>query len=160
MRSQKVKTMLILLKRIAKKPAYTIGRIFIEGEYFCDTIEDTDRNLHASMDLEELKSRKVAGQTAIPRGCYQITYTESPKFKSREWAKPLNGQLPLLVNVPGFTGIRIHPGRDQDSTAGCLIVGENKVVGKVINSQATYHKLNDILYPAFKAGEKIWIQIA
>lgn len=151
--------MLIFLKRIAKKPSYTIGKVYIEGQYFCDSIEDADRGLYASMPLEKLKATKVVGETAIPRGRYQVTYTVSPKFKDRAWAKALKGQLPLLLNVPGFDGIRIHPGTDQNSTFGCLIVGENKVVGKVVNSQATYKKLNDILYPAFQKGEKIWIQI-
>lgn len=152
--------MILLLKRIAKRATYTIGKLYIDGQYFCDVIEDRDRDLYASMPLEDLMKRKVKNETAIPRGCYQITYTVSPKFQNKVWAQALNGELPLLLKVPGFDGIRIHPGTDEDSTSGCLIVGQNKVVGKVINSQATYAKLNDILYPAFKAGEKIFIQVA
>lgn len=152
--------MQIYLKRIARRETYTIGKLYIDGQYFCDTIEDKDRDLYASMPLEDLKAKKVKDQTAIPRGCYQVTYTVSEKFKTKEWAKALKGELPLLLKVPGFEGIRIHPGTDENSTSGCLIVGQNKVVGKVINSQATYAKLNEILYPVFKAGDKIWIQIA
>jgi len=152
--------MILLLNRIAKRDTYTIGKLYIDGQYFCDTIEDKDRDLYASMPLDELKERKVQDKTAIPRGCYQITYTVSEKFKTKEWAKALKGELPLLLKVPGYEGILIHPGTDENSTSGCLIVGQNKVVGKVINSQATYAKLNEILYPVFKAGDKIWIQIA
>lgn len=152
--------MILLLKRIAKRATYTIGKLYIDGQYFCDVIEDRDRDLYASMPLDELKRKKVMNETAIPRGCYQITYTVSPKFRNKVWAQALKGELPLLLKVPGFDGIRIHPGTDEDSTSGCLIVGQNKVVGKVINSQATYAKLNEILYPAFKAGEKIFIQVA
>ena len=151
--------MRILLKRIAKRPTYTIGKVYIDGKYYCDSIEDTDRGLYASMPASELKALKVAGKTAIPMGCYQIVYTLSPKFSRREWAKPLGGQLPLLQGVPGFDGIRIHPGTDENSTSGCIIVGENKVVGKVVNSQATYHRLNSILHPAFEKEEEICIQI-
>lgn len=152
--------MQIYLKRIAKRDTYTIGKLYIDGEYFCDTIEDKDRGLYASMPLDELESKKVKHQTAIPRGCYQVTYTLSQRFKDKSWAQKLGGRLPLLLKVPGFDGIRIHPGTDEDSTSGCLIVGQNKEVGKVIHSQATYAKLNDILFPAFEAGDKIWIQIA
>lgn len=151
--------MRLVLKRIARRQTYTIGKLYIDGKYFCDTIEDTDRGLYASMPPDELKRIKVPGKTAVPRGCYQLAYSLSPKFLNRAWAKPLEGRLPLLLNVPGFDGIRIHPGTDENSTSGCLIVGENRVVGKVVNSQATYHRLNDILYPVFEKGEKICIQI-
>lgn len=132
----------ILLKRIAKKPLYTIGKLYIDNVYFCDVIEDTDRGLDQGMTLSEISSKKVKNETAIPTGTYTVTLNiVSPKFKNREWAKPYNGKVPRLLNVPGFDGVLIHPGTDQNSTSGCLIVGQNKVVGKVINSQATFHAL-------------------
>lgn len=129
----------ILLKRIAKKNLYTIGKLYIDGVYFCDTIEDKDRGLSQSMLLEEIKKIKVPNETAIPTGTYNVTLNVvSPKFKDRAWAKPYGGKVPRILNVPGFEGVLIHPGTDQNSTSGCVILGKNKIVGKVIESQATF----------------------
>ena len=129
----------ILLKRIAKKNLYTIGKLYIDGVYFCDTIEDKDRGLSQSMSLDEIKKIKVSNETAIPTGTYNITLNVvSPKFKDRAWAKPYGGKVPRILNVPGFEGVLIHPGNDQDDTSGCIILGKNKVIGKVIESQATF----------------------
>lgn len=124
------------LRRIAKKPTYTIGRLYINEEYFCDTIEDTDRGLNSCMTLEEVKTKKVKGKTAIPTDTYRVKITYSPRFKK---------DMPLIENVVGFDGIRIHSGNTAEDTEGCIIVGENKVVGKVINSKETYNKLFSIL---------------
>lgn len=131
----------ITLNRIAKKSKYTIGKLYIDGEYFCDTIEDADRGLTQTMTDAQIKSKKVYGQTAIPTGTYRIIISYSNKFKR---------QMPLLLNVPGFLGIRIHSGNTEKDTEGCLIVGKNKVVGKVIESKDTYNKLFSILYEANK----------
>lgn len=126
--------MKLTLKRIALKPTYTIGHLYIDGEYFCDTIEDKVRDLK--------KEPKIKGQTAIPYGTYEvITNVVSPRFKDRSWAKPYGGKVPRLVHVPGFEGVLIHPGTDQNSTSGCLIIGQNKIKGKVINSQKTFYAL-------------------
>lgn len=131
----------ITLNRIAKKSKYTIGKLYIDGEYFCDTIEDTDRGLTQTMTDAQIKSKKVYGQTAIPTGTYRVIISYSDKFKR---------QMPLLLNVPGFLGIRIHSGNTEKDTEGCLIVGKNKVVGKVIESKDTYNKLFSILCEANK----------
>lgn len=131
----------IILDRIAKKSKYTIGKLYIDGEYFCDTIEDTDRGLTQTMTDAQIKSKKVYGQTAIPTGTYKVIISYSNKFKR---------QMPLLLNVPGFLGIRIHSGNTEKDTEGCLIVGKNKVVGKVIESKDTYNKLFSILCEANK----------
>lgn len=131
----------IILDRIAKKSKYTIGKLYIDGEYFCDTIEDTDRGLTQTMTDAQIKSKKVYGQTAIPTGTYRVIISYSNKFKR---------QMPLLLNVPGFLGIRIHSGNTEKDTEGCLIVGKNKVVGKVIESKDTYNKLFSILCEANK----------
>ena len=129
----------ILLKRIAKKNLYTIGKLYIDGVYFCDTIEDKDRGLSQSMPLEEIKKIKVPNETAIPTGTYNVTLNVvSPKFKDRAWAKHYEGKVPRILNVPGFEGVLIHPGTDQNSTSGCVILGKNKIVGKVVESQATF----------------------
>lgn len=97
----------IKLKRIAKRPKYTIGKLYINDKYVCDTLEDTDRGLNKDMPLNEIKSKKVHGETAIPTGRYQVVWTYSNKFKR---------SLPLLLNVPGFEGIRLHNGNTAAHT--------------------------------------------
>lgn len=136
----------ILLKRIAKKSKYTIGKMYIDGQYICDTLEDTDRGLNQNMSLKEINNKKVYGETAIPTGTYKVDMnTVSPKFKSRIWAKPYGGKLPRLVLVPGYDGVLIHPGNKAEDTLGCILVGENKAVGQVLNSQVTFKKIMSIL---------------
>lgn len=124
--------MKILVKRIAKKEKYTIGHLFINDEYFCDTIEDIDRGLDDSMTESEIKKIKIKGKTAIPTGEYKLTIDYSPHFGKNCFH---------ILNVKGFDGIRIHSGNDEEDSEGCLIVGQNKLVGKVINSKDTLAKL-------------------
>ena len=124
------------LKRFAKKEEYTIGRLYIDGEYFCDTLEDVDRGMRSDMPLSELKEIKVAGRTAIPAGKYCVYLTKSPRFGK---------VLPLVYDVPAFSGIRIHSGNTDEDTQGCILVGQNKIVGRVINSRQTMDKLMEIL---------------
>ena len=136
----------ILVKRIAKKPKYTIGKMYIDGQYICDTLEDADRGLNQNMSLKEINNKKVYGETAVPTGTYKVDMnTVSPKFKSRTWAKPYGGKLPRLVLVPGYDGVLIHPGNKAEDTLGCILVGENKAVGQVLNSQVTFKKIMSIL---------------
>ena len=136
----------ILLKRIAKKSKYTIGKMYIDGQYICDTLEDADRGLNQNMSLKEINNKKVYGETAVPTGTYKVDMnTVSPKFKSRTWAKPYGGKLPRLVLVPGYDGVLIHPGNKAKDTLGCILVGENKAVGQVLNSQVTFKKIMSIL---------------
>ena len=136
----------ILVKRIAKKSKYTIGKMYIDGQYICDTLEDADRGLNQNMSLEEIKNKKVYGETAIPTGTYKVDMnTVSPKFKNRVWAKPYGGKLPRLIAVPGYDGVLIHAGNRAEDTLGCVLVGENKVVGQVLNSQTTFKKVMSIL---------------
>ncbi len=125
----------LLLKRIARKPGYTIGKLFVDGEYFCDTLEDTDR-LDEGMSLDEIKKLKQPGQTAIPEGSYKVIVSVSPKFKRL---------LPRLQNVPGYDGVLIHRGNTAKDTAGCILVGENKKVGMVLNSTYYEERLVEIL---------------
>lgn len=132
----------LLLKRIAKKPTYTIGKLYIDGEYFADTLEDRDRGLTQDMDLEDILRIKVYGETAIPTGTYRIDMnTISPKFKDRSWAKPYKGKIPRLLDVPGFDGVLLHPGNSANDSLGCVLVGNNTQVGKVLNSQAVFKRL-------------------
>lgn len=131
----------ITLNRIAKKAKYTIGKLYINDQYFCDTLEDTDRGLIQSMTEQQIGSKKVYGETAIPTGTYRIIISYSNKFKK---------QMPLLLNVPGFAGIRIHSGNTEKDSLGCILVGKNKAVGKVLESRDTYSKLFSILQESNK----------
>lgn len=137
------------LKRIAKKDRYTIGHLLIDNKYFCDTLEDPDRGLTNTMSLTEIRTKKIKGDTAIPTGTYKITLDiVSPKysnFSKYPYVKFCKGKMPRLLNIPGYEGVLIHAGNTQKDTEGCLLVGENKIVGKVINSQVTWKKLYEIL---------------
>ena len=140
----------ILIERKYKKRDYTIGKVYINGEYFCDSLEDTDRGLTQVMSLAEIKEVKEYGCTAIPTGRYPIAYTYSPRFKKH---------LPLLLNVPAFEGVRIHSGNTHKDTEGCILLGENKAVGKVLNSRKTMDEFLRVLKPAIETCEDIWITI-
>lgn len=132
----------VLVKRIAKKTKYTIGKLFINGVFYANTLEDADRGLTQNMSEDEIKSKKIYGETAIPTGTYKIDMsTISPKFKNHSWAKPYKGKIPRLINVKGFDGVLIHPGNSDQDTFGCLLVGKNDVVGKVTNSVNYFHKI-------------------
>lgn len=137
----------IVLNRKWKKPNYTIGVLSIDGKFFCNTLEDTDRGLKDTMDVSEIKTIKKPHITAIPTGTYQVTLNVvSPKFSSRKFYKEVcNGKVPRLLNVKGFDGILIHAGNKAVDTDGCILVGQNKVVGQVINSQATFRELYKLL---------------
>lgn len=138
--------MKLLLKRIAKRENYTIGRLYIDGKYFSDTLEDTDRGLSSSISLEQIKKIKIKGQTAIPTGTYNVDMnTVSPRFCNCSWAKPYGGKVPRLQNVPGYEGVLIHPGNTDKNTSGCVLVGKNTVKGQVTSSQDTFKKLMGVL---------------
>lgn len=150
----------LLLKRMYKGPLYTIGSLSLNGKYFCDTIEDTDRGLTSEMSEYEVSTKKIYGKTAIPYGTYLIDMnTISNKFKDRTWAKPYNGKLPRLVNVKGYEGVLIHVGNTAQDSLGCILVGENKVKGKVINSTSCFNKLMNILTQAHLRKEDIILTI-
>ena len=153
----------IRVRRIALKEKYTIGKLYINGTYFCDVLEDKVRDLNKNgvFDNGEVK---IANHTAIPYGTYEITMdVKSTKFSDFEqypWAKEYDGYLPRLTNVPLFVGVLLHVGNSDVDSSGCLLVGENKVVGKVINSTITFRRLmNEYLVPAKNRGEKIYITI-
>lgn len=156
--------MKLLLKRIARKATYTIGRLYIDGERFCDTVEDKDRDLNRNGVFDN-GEKKVYAETAIPNGTYEITMkVQSPKFSMNtkyNWWK-VNGKygyLPRLLNVPHFEGILIHAGTSAKSSAGCIIVGYNTIVGQVTDSMNVCKKLYPILKAASDRGEKITIEV-
>lgn len=107
--------MIVKVVRTFKGPEYTIGKLYIDDNYFCDTLEDVVRS-----------GEKVYGQTAIPAGKYKVKKTYSPRFKKK---------LPEILNVPGFSGVRIHSGNTAKDTEGCLLLGLNKAKGAVLCSQ-------------------------
>lgn len=149
--------MILTLRRIAKRLDYTIGRIYIDGEYFCDTLEDTDRGLRQGQSVNALLQHKIKGSTAIPVGRYRITLAVvSPRFGKRAQYKRIGGRLPRLLDVPAFEGVLIHIGNTAGDTEGCILVGENKVVGQVVNSTATFNRLYDRLKTA---RDDIFIEI-
>lgn len=132
----------IRIDRIAKKSTYTIGKLYLNGVYFCDTLEDTDRGLYQSMPLQKIKDLKIKGATAIPKGKYKVTMNVvSPRFSKRATYQFCQGKLPRLLNVDGYEGVLIHIGNTAKDTEGCILVGQNKVVGQVINSTVTFKKL-------------------
>ena len=141
-------------------PKYTIGHLYINGQYFCDTIEDVDRGLKTSMQKDEILSKKIKHQTAIPYGTYRLTMkVVSPKYSAKVKYKFTNGRIPRLLYVPGFDGILIHPGTTQEDSSGCIIVGLNKEVGKVVNSFDTFSTLWNLLEKANKRNELISLEI-
>ena len=145
--------MKLKLKRIFKGDSYTIGHLYINSIYFCDTLEDKVRNLS--------KEPKVYGETAIPAGIYEIDMnTTSSRFKSRSWAKKWGGIVPRLKNVPYFEGVLIHPLNRPEESYGCIGIGENSKPGMVLNSVIYFQILMEkYLYPAKKRKEPITIEI-
>jgi len=148
----------LILERIAKKKGYTIGRLALPsltgegsgerpGLYFCDTLEPTWRDY-------EHGAYKIKGRSAIPEGRYAVVISYSPKFK--QW-------LPLLLGGPEFnkkwSGIRIHAGNSAKDTEGCILVGENKEVGKVLNSRKWLYELKHRIVEAKDRGEAVWLTI-
>lgn len=134
--------MKLRVERRFLKPDYTVGRLYVDGVFLCDTLEDRVRDLS--------REKKVPGKTAIPAGKYEVIVNISPKFKRK---------LPRLLNVPGFEGILIHRGNTPEDTAGCILVGENKAKGKVLNSTPYEVRLTEMIERAQTAGESITIEI-
>ncbi len=150
----------LVLERIFKGDFYTIGKLYIDGVYQCDTLEDTDRNLNQEMSLEDIKKIKVYGKTAIPYGKYKVTLKQqSAKFSKSNKYEQCNGYLPRLIDIPAFSGILIHIGNTAEDSNGCILVGQNLIKGKVINSTICFWALYQKLKTADDRGEKIWIVI-
>ena len=149
------------VERKWKKPTYTIGNLYVDGVFLCNVLEDKDRGLTQDMSTVEIYKKKVYGQTAIPKGRYRVNLdTVSPKFKSRSWAVKYGGRVPWIEGVPGFDRILIHPLTTPNETSGCVGIGENRVKGKILNSQRAYFDLMDFyLEPARERKEEVWITI-
>jgi hypothetical protein len=141
----------IVVKRSIRTAKSTIGVLTIMGNPFtCFTLEDSDRGLSKSMPLDEIQSAKVFGKTAIPSGRYEVIIDMSTRFKR---------EMPLLVNVPGFDGIRIHSGNTDADTLGCILLGKEHSKDIVTNSRAAYADFFLILHQAVAGKEKVFITI-
>lgn len=149
----------LMLSRFAKRANYTVGRLYVKlsepvgtcvngmyvtlkKRYLCDTLEPKRRDLK--------KEKKIPGRTAIPEGRYRILITKSYRF---------HRFLPLLLDVPGFSGIRVHAGNYPSDTQGCILVGWNKKRGMVVNSRAALQMLVNLMSAALDRNEEIWITI-
>ena len=142
--------MKIQVQRLYKKDTYTIGTMFIDGKYFCDTLEDKDRGLNSSMSESQIKGVKVYGETAIPMGTYKIDMnTISPKFSKYPFYQEVcKGKIPRLIGVKGFNGILIHVAdgyKGASLVQGCIGIGKNKIKGGLLEGKETFKKLYSIL---------------
>jgi hypothetical protein len=126
----------LLLKRKFLGAEYTIGSLYIDSEYFCDTLEDKDRELTQTMSLDEIRRIKIPHETAIPTGVCKVVVNMLRAKKC---------MLPRLLDVSGFSGILIHRRNTKNDSSGCILVGENKVNGKVINSTMYEKRFVEIL---------------
>jgi len=139
----------ILITRKQKNKTCTTGELSINGVFECYTLEDTDRSLQQQMPLQDLLSIKIFAQTAIPAGRYQVVISFSERFQQ---------YMPLLLSVPGFEGVRIHPGNDASNTEGCILVGQTLQENFIGNSRAAYRSLLPKIR-AVEQTEKIYITI-
>lgn len=138
------------VERFARRDGYTIGGFYVNGKRFCDTLEDKDRGLKQDMDKIDILKTKVKSDTAIPAGRYKVIFTHSPKFGRK---------MPLLLDVPGFEAIRIHPGNTAADSMGCILTGKNTEKGRLTSSRVTFDALYKQMASADARGEKIFITI-
>lgn len=127
-----------VLKRIQLDPDVTIGELSLNGHHICYTCEDPEREV------------KIKGETAIPRGRYKIERTWSPRFQVT---------MPLLLNVPNFEGVRIHPGNTAKDTEGCILPGRVRMAKGVGESQLAYREILKWLDAIEGQGLDAWIEI-
>lgn len=118
----------------------TIGEMYIDGEFKCYTLEDVVRPAN----------EKVFGETAIPYGRYRVTITHSNRF---------GRDLPLLNNVPNFSGVRIHPGNTAADTEGCILVGLGKTENTVTQSRLAFTGVFAEIRDAIEHGEEVWLEV-
>ena len=153
--------MRIKIDRKWKKETYTIGRLYVNGEFFCHTLEDKDRDLSRNDSLDKIRTTKVYGETAIPRGTYAVAMNVvSPKYSASKWYMEVcQGKVPRVVGVPGFEGVLIHTGNTALDTFGCILVGNNTKKGQVTSSKDTFRALYKKMKEAINNGETITLEI-
>lgn len=124
------------LKRTHLADTYTLGELFIDGKFFCFTVEDKDRDINKDGDLDDAGEAKVYGETAIPKGTYKTVLSMSNRFKKL---------MPEVLKVKGFEGIRIHAGNTAIDSHGCIIVGTVRTPNGVGLSRQCFTKLMEKL---------------
>jgi hypothetical protein len=139
----------ILVERKIFTSTSTISTLFVNGKKQCYLLEDTDRGLEGEMSLTDIAKKKVYGKTAIPTGRYEVAVNYSNKFKKL---------LPLLLNVKGFEGIRIHPGNTESASLGCLLPGSTYTTDFVGQSRIAFNSLFQLITDA-SATEKVYLTI-
>lgn len=154
----------VLVYRKWPKAGYCIGRLYINGQLICNSLEDEDRGLSDSMDERTIRNRKIFGKTAIPRGRYTIDMeTVSPKFSKKQfYMEVCQGKLPRIKNIKGFEGILLHVAdgpKGADLLEGCIGVGLNKEVGQLCDGKETFKKIYALMKEAHNKGETIYITI-
>ena len=138
--------MKLTIKRTITRNSYTLGKLYVDGVYFCDTLEDRDRGLTQNMSIEQIKSMKVPGETAIPKGTYRVTLdVVSPKFsKYPFYMQTCGGKLPRLIDVKGYEGVLIHvaDGPKRDSLVqGCVGIGNLSAEEYLMNGKKVFIEL-------------------
>lgn len=142
--------MKITIERKYKKEDYTIGSLFINGQWICNTLEPRDRGLKQSMTRLEITIAKVFRETAIPCGSYRVVAGLSTKFRARR---------PYVMDVPGFSGIMIHEGNTVRDTTGCILVGKNTVRGRLTESRQCLGEVMSRVLDAEDRGEVVMITV-
>lgn len=128
----------------------TIGSLYIDGKFFCYTLEDTDRMLDASMDIKIIEAIKVAAKTAIPTGSYTLAYNMSKRFKK---------MMLLLLNVKGFAGVRIHAGNTAKDTDGCILLGKTRSLNFIGNSRKAVEEFEKVVVPLIESNKVVTLII-
>lgn len=141
-----MKVLELKIDRMWKKPDWTISNFIMNGVKLCESLEDTDRGLRQDMPLAQIKKIKKEGITAIPSGRYEVVLRYSPHFKR---------ETPWIKDVPGYQWVLIHAGNNPQHTRGCVLPGENKAKGKVLNSR----KYEDIITAEIRKHDKCYITI-
>ena len=131
-----MKTAKLLVERLWPKKDYIIGRLYVNGVFFCNTLENPDRGLRSYMTESQIKALKIANHTAIADGQYKVVLRQSPRFKRI---------LPLILNVKGFSGVLFHAGNTVNDTAGCILVGKNDKKGWLSESKITEQNLVNLI---------------
>ena len=139
----------LTLKRLNLTPNYTEGELYVNDVYFCKTLEDTNRDLNKNGQFDN-NEKKVYGETCIPYGKYKVILSYSPKFKR---------ELPEILEVPDFQGIRIHRGNKISDTLGCVLCGEKVKNGYLSNSTPYEIKLVELFKQAKSRNEESFLEI-
>ena len=134
--------MKLTLRRETFAPRYTEGKLYANGKYIADTLEDTFRDL--------TKQKKVYGETAIPAGVYQVKVTMSNRFKKL---------MPILIDVPGFEGVRVHAGNKPEDTEGCILIGVKASAGLLTRSREKTQAVYDLIQNALNNREMVQIEV-